>query len=44
MKIGLLSDIHANAHALKAVIKSAKERSQQTVMLWRLYWLLLRAG
>ena len=26
MKIGLLSDIHANAHALKAVLKSAKEK------------------
>ena len=27
MKIGLLSDIHANAHALKSVLKSAKGKN-----------------
>ena len=32
MKIGLLSDIHANAHALRAVLKSAKEKNVEKLL------------
>lgn len=32
MKIGLLSDIHANAHALRAVLKSAKEKKVEKLL------------
>ena len=32
MRIGLLSDIHANAHALKAVLKSAKEKNVEKLL------------
>jgi putative phosphoesterase len=32
MRIGLLSDIHANAHALRAVLKSAKEKNVEKLL------------
>ena len=32
MKIGLLSDIHANAHALEAVLKSAKKKNVEKLL------------
>ena len=32
MKIGLLSDIHANAHALRAVLKSAKKKGVDKIL------------
>ena len=32
MKIGLLSDIHANAHALEAVLKSAREKKVEKLL------------
>ena len=32
MKIGLLSDIHANAHALEAVLKSARKRKVKKLL------------
>jgi len=32
MKIALLSDIHSNAHALKAVLKSAKEKDVNKIL------------
>lgn len=32
MRIGLLADIHANAHALRAVLKSAKEKKVQKLL------------
>ena len=32
MKIGLLADIHANAHALEAVLKSAKEKKVEKLL------------
>ena len=32
MKIGLLADIHANAHALRAVLKSAREKNVEKLL------------
>ena len=32
MKLGLLSDIHANAHALEAVLKSAREKNVEKLL------------
>tara|TARA_B110000003_G_scaffold274623_1_gene315054 strand:+ start:218 stop:919 length:702 start_codon:yes stop_codon:yes gene_type:complete len=32
MRIGLLSDIHSNAHALRAVLKSAKEKDVERLL------------
>ena len=32
MRIGLLSDIHANAHALRAVLKSAKGKNVEKLL------------
>ena len=32
MRIGLLSDIHGNAHALKSVLKSAREKGVDKIL------------